>query len=157
MAFDLKFISNNIEGNWISQQTIYYLKIRQKSINTFKFDVSTSIKFLESTEIDIYEHRYTYNDNPDLDYNVNYWYGDTNEVRKKGGAVQKTYKKISKNYVFSIINEHTLKIKSNHENILYEEFVYYVNKNFNLSVITIKKLNNYVAICFTSSIKIIKQ
>lgn len=36
------------------------------------------------------------------------------------------------------------------------EYIYYINENFRISIGLIKKINNYVAISFTSEIKVIK-
>nr|YP_009295800.1 hypothetical protein Schim_054 [Schimmelmannia schousboei]AOM64735.1 hypothetical protein Schim_054 [Schimmelmannia schousboei] len=72
------------------------------------------------------------------------------------GVLQKIVGHVYQNYQFQINQNGYLKIKSTKDQITYIEHIYYISDNLRISITKLKRLNNYIAIAFTSYIKIIK-
>ncbi|CCP38189.1 conserved hypothetical plastid protein (plastid) [Chondrus crispus] len=144
----LKLLSNNIEGNWLSHQSIYYLQAKKIKINKFQKNIDRFVD--QSLQNHSYICKYKNLSSREIIYN----YVAENNPKSKSGILQKIYSSCIQTYKLSLNNTNCIEIKYLKNGIQYTEYTYIINKNLKISVIIIKKNNNYIAISFNSEIKI---
>lgn len=152
MASNSNDLLIHIQGNWISQRTIYYLKT--KKIKTF--NIKNNVNSINKSHIIFNKNFINYDDNifewyinNKLSINLYLFSKSLNNISKIERNIHKEYKCIKE-------NNNYLKIKCVNKDIECLEYIYYISKTFRISIGLIKKLNKYIAISFTSDIKIIK-
>lgn len=147
----LKLLSKNIEGGWLSQQSIYYLEKKKVTINKFKKNI---VRFVNSKLVQLsysYICKYESLPNEEIIYN----YSITCDKNHNSGELKKIYSKYIQAYKIELKSTSCVQIKYKAKKITYIEYTYIINKNLRISIIIIKKNHNYVAVCFNSDIKII--
>lgn len=149
MSLQLKSLFNNIEGNWLYNKTIYYLDSKKININKSQKQITR----LENLSLlnNVYICRYKNFSNKEIIYN---YISRTNEY-PTFGTLQKIYNNYIQEYEFQLNYNNNLKITYTKQNIKYIEYIYFINTNFRISIVIIKRLSKYIAICFNSEIKII--
>nr|YP_010904055.1 hypothetical protein REQ00_pgp119 [Caulacanthus ustulatus]WCH57306.1 hypothetical protein [Caulacanthus ustulatus] len=146
MIQPLEILIKYLEGKWISQQTIYDFANKIININQSEI-IYSPLKQVESIN---YGYTCEYLNNKKIIYHyINY-----NNSYPLEGKIEKLDQKIVTNYFFKLENESFLKVDCLNNNIKYTEYIYFFHKNFKLSIIVIKKIKQYNAICFISNIKI---
>uniref|UniRef100_UPI003002F6EE Ycf58 n=1 Tax=Anunuuluaehu liula TaxID=3049639 RepID=UPI003002F6EE len=149
MNLQLNTLFDNIEGKWLSHKTIYYLNTKKININKCQKQI-IRLKNL-SLENNGYICRYKNLSDQEIVYN----YIPTTNKYSTFGILQKIYNNCIKEYQFQLKDNNNLKIRYIRQDIKYTEYIYTVNTNFRISIVIIKRLNQYIAICFNSEIKII--
>lgn len=137
---------NNFIGHWITKKNVFILKYNTKHIYEEKIKITIN-KNKDINNFNCYKLNYSLNDvnNYSSYFNLNYidYY-----FNKKNNTIFNKYK-IQK------ISQNLLKINANLKNhLIFVEYIYFINKNFNTSVSFIKKNNEYLVTIFTSYIKI---
>jgi len=153
MALQLYNLLNNIEGDWISQRTIYYLKTKRFKTFHMKsfigpFNILNPIRTKNLMDYNGYIIKW-YN-NKQIRENLYIFADNLNQIQKIEGDYNRIYQ-------FEFKTVHLIKIISNYEKMQCIEYIHLVSQNFRISISLIKKLNKYIAIAFTSDIKIIKK
>lgn len=144
----LKLLSKNIEGNWLSYQSIYYLQAKKIKINKFQKNIE---RFVDHSLLNYsYIYKYKNLSSREIIYN----YVVENHPKSKFGKLQKIYSNYIQTYELSLNNINCIETKYLKHEIQYTEYTYIINKNLRISVIIIKKYNDYIAISFNSEIKI---
>nr|YP_010903654.1 hypothetical protein REP92_pgp121 [Hypnea wynnei]WCH56506.1 hypothetical protein [Hypnea wynnei] len=148
MILTFKNLVNYLEGQWISNQTIYNLK-NQK---IYKQKFTTEIPALNSLNYTDLQNIVciTKNNNKYTIYRDIY----PCILNNKQGFINRTKNKTIKQYIFVFNSNKVLKITNSIRNIKYIEYIYFIDKNFKLSFGIIKINDKYQSICFTSDIKI---
>nr|YP_009296002.1 chromophore lyase [Schizymenia dubyi]AOM64937.1 chromophore lyase [Schizymenia dubyi] len=150
MTTSLETFLQKIEGEWLSQETIYYLqtKYEQNNLST------VNIKYLASNKKQDKKseaYKITYNINNFLsEYYFSHLY-DNNF-----GIIEKYTNKHNKTYEFKIHSHNCIEIKTYKANIEYIEYLYLIDHNLKLSLSLLKKFDKYISISFNSKIKIAK-
>lgn len=142
----LKLLSNNIEGNWLSHQSIYYLQAKKIKINKFQKNID---RFVDQSLLN-YSYIYKHLSSKEIIYN----YVTENKQKSKSCKLQKIYSSYIQTYELSLNNTNCIETQYLKNDIKYTEYTYIINKNLRISVVIIKKHNNYIAISFNSEIKI---
>nr|YP_009295694.1 conserved hypothetical plastid protein [Mastocarpus papillatus]AOL58178.1 conserved hypothetical plastid protein [Mastocarpus papillatus] len=138
----------NMEGNWLSHKTIYYLETKKINVHKVQKEIS-KIQHLSSLN-DRYICKYKNLPNNDIIYD----FVPTNNQESTFGIIRKIYNHYTQEYKFQTKSTNNLKIKYIKKKIIYTEYIYSINANFRISITIIKKCGKYIAICFNSEIKI---
>nr|YP_009774101.1 conserved hypothetical plastid protein [Caulacanthus okamurae]QIZ74718.1 conserved hypothetical plastid protein [Caulacanthus okamurae] len=149
MIEPLKKLIHYLEGKWICQQTIYDFTNKIININQDKINYLT-LKKIDKAELINCSYICQYSNNKKIVYK----YVNSNNYYPVQGTIKKLDQNIITNYFFKLENENLLKIEYLNNNIKYTEYVYFLHKNFKLSIILLKTIKYYNAVCFMSSIKI---
>lgn len=151
MTLKSSYFLNNTVGDWTAQRTIYYLK--QKKIKTF----TTKISIHEYNTPDFMLDKHLYN----FDHNLIKWH-NFDQTRSSFYLFTKSLNiihKINNNqnieYEYTIFYPNCLQVKNTIGDIECIEYIYNINTNFKISISFIKQQHKYIAIVFTSDIKII--
>nr|QVY58190.1 hypothetical protein [Eucheuma denticulatum] len=148
----LQKLVNTLEGRWTSQKTIY--DFTNKKIDTHNSIVNISlIKFTNISVNLAYVCKYENSNKKKITYN----YIAQNKQLPIIGKIEKADTSIVTEYMFQLQDKNNLKIQYHDKNILYTEYIYFIQENFKLSFVIIKKEQKYIAIGFISDIKIIKK
>nr|YP_009393704.1 hypothetical protein [Caloglossa beccarii]ARW62266.1 hypothetical protein [Caloglossa beccarii] len=137
---------DNFSGHWITKKSIFIHKYNAK------YAYEEKIKIIKNNYAnDIYNYQSMYNIN---NKNVNLYFNifnldcSNNSLNKKTKIIKNQYR-IKKN------NHDLLKVHLNlNNNLTYNEYIYFINKNFNTSISFIKENKNYLVTIFTSYIKV---
>nr|YP_009297951.1 hypothetical protein Plocam_053 [Plocamium cartilagineum]AOM67889.1 hypothetical protein Plocam_053 [Plocamium cartilagineum] len=152
MKQKLQSFLEKIEGIWLSQRTIYCLKTKNFYNNYSKVNISKQNNLrksnLERNEIYYYKDLNTSGNN----YIYNFI---SKSFPFNEGLIRKNTNKYIENYKYKIYSINCLQIESIKKHIEYIEYIYFINKNFRISITTIKKLKKYLYISFSSEIKVI--
>lgn len=148
MSLQLKSLFENVEGSWLYNKTIYYLDAKKININKSQKQI-TKLKNLSLLN-NRYICKYKNFSNKEILYN----YISTTNGCSTFGKLQKIYNNYIQEYEFQLNYNNNLKITYTKQNIKYTEYIYSINTNFRISIVIIKRLNKYIAICFNSEIKI---
>nr|QCI09088.1 hypothetical protein [Inkyuleea mariana] len=154
MKLNLEMLLEQMEGDWISQKTLYYLKKKyiynnKSNIKILKLNNFTNNIIKNSSNYNIYNFQYSNKKNNDL-------YFFSKKSNYSSGNIKKISSNDIQNYHFQLISSNCLIIQTMEKNIKYIEYIYYINKNFRISITLLKKINQYIAIAFTSYIRIIQ-
>nr|QVY58393.1 hypothetical protein [Kappaphycus striatus] len=147
----LQKIVNTLEGQWLSQKTIYDLINKKMDVQNSNINISL-IKFTNISVNLAYICEYKNINTQKITYN----YITQNQQLPIVGKIEKANNYTVIEYIFKLRDKKNLKIQYYNKTVLYTEYIYFVNQNFKLSVVIIKKENKYIAVCFLSDIKIIK-
>nr|QCI06211.1 hypothetical protein [Dicranema revolutum] len=146
----LQTLINYLKGDWISQQTIY--DFIEKKITSYEYKMKIfSSQQLNEINLSVNSYICQYKSSKKIIY-------DYVPLNNKYPIIGKLKKKINdkvNQYIFKLNDINNLKILHSNNKIIYIEYIYLINSNFKISVIVIKKSNQYNAISFTSDIKII--
>lgn len=147
-----KIFLEKIEGTWLSQRTIYCLKTKNFYNNHSKIKISRKNNSQKSnSEInEMYHYKDLNTSRNNSTYNFSSQTFPFNE-----GLIKKNTNNYTENYKYKIYSINCLQIESIKKHIEYIEYIYFINKNFRISIITIKKLKKYLSISFSSEIKVI--
>ena len=149
MIKPLERLIQYLEGKWICQQTIYDSTNKIININEQKIDC-LALKKVDKVELINCSYTCTYLNNKKIVYK----YINFNNCYPIKGTIKKLDRNIITNYFFRLENENFLKIEYLNNNMKYTEYIYFLHKNFNLSITLLKTIKQYNAICFISRIKI---
>ena len=152
LLHNLDSLLNDLEGYWISHQTIYSIhnkKIRSQETKVQIHNIQRYEKELLSNKQ--ISKRYTYNafNNCPLIYD----YLITDDIVQLKGRIQKYSSNRVEEYPFIFANK-CLKISYSRNKFNYAEYNYFISSTFRISIIIIKINNKYVTIAFNSNIKI---
>nr|YP_009296206.1 hypothetical protein Sebd_054 [Sebdenia flabellata]AOM65141.1 hypothetical protein Sebd_054 [Sebdenia flabellata] len=148
----------NLEGEWISQQTVYYINTKKVNVHKIKNKIMRMktnniniIDTLSSSTNNIYTLKY-------VDLNTDNISSNIFIVRDQSnlGHLQKIYSESKQNYIYKLCSDSSLQIQYIDKVNCYSEYIYVLNKNFRISIGIMKKLEKYIAVSFTSHIKTIK-
>lgn len=145
-----QFFLEKIEGIWLAQRTVYCLTTKTFYNNHSKIKISKKYNPQKiNSEINEIYH---YIDLNTLENNYNYHF--LSQVFPfHEGLIKKNTNKYTENYKYKIYSINCLQIESIKKDIEYIEYIYFINKNFRISITTIKKLKKYLSISFSSEIK----
>lgn len=134
---------DSFSGNWITKKSIFIHKYNIKHV------YEEQIKIVKNDHLDSYNCNLNYNLNNKNINSYSFYLNLTHNLLNK-----KTETIINK-YNIQKINHDLLKISINPKtNLVYHEYIYFINNNFNTSISFIKKNKNYLATIFTSYIKV---
>ena len=138
-----ELLLNNLEGQWKYQQTIY--NINNKTINCHinNFFLQTNC----TRNIVKYQ-----NNKLSIIISIK----NNLDTKQSKGNLCKTYNNNYFEYSFLQSTQNKLNIRYTKTNIVYDENFDVINPNFFVSKILIKKKDKYLAVIFTSYIKIIE-
>nr|WCH56306.1 hypothetical protein [Hypnea sp.] len=141
---------NHLEGIWVSNQTVYDFK--NKTIHNYKFDIEVSLlnKLSHSKTHTQYMCKYK-----NIHNKIIYNYILQPALHQKYGTIEKIEDNEIVKYVVIFDSNRRFKISYSQQDIVYTEHLFFLHKNFKLSIGIIKKANKYKAISFTSDIKVI--
>lgn len=131
---------DNLQGNWATKKSIYLIKNRVERKYEEKFNIEKNNKLNDSFN---YKLKYILIKKRDstLAYELSF--------------VDSFINKLQQSYDIKFIEKDFIKIESkliNHSINCYE-YIYFINKNLNISVSFLKKNNKYLMIVFTSYIR----
>ena len=153
---------NQIEGNWLVQNTTYYLDKREIKNNNQKITcqqvsqnsrktrllinkVNKSNVLLETCSLECLFN---------LTGEKSYFCFLYNQSLRKGHIIKYiNNNKAIDGYTFSIDHKNNIYIEFKCKNIEILEYLYFVNDNFQMTKSVINKNNQCVAVCFSSKIK----
>lgn len=149
----LNLLFDEVEGKWIYHQTFYCLinkviKINKQNIYITKLNSLKKQEYINRHNYYIYEYKKSSNKK----FVSQYSYKE-NSI-PTSGIIQKIENSIKTKYDFKSYEKKYLKVSYNKKEVKYCEYIYTINNNLRISIIIIKKLNKYLAISFTSQIKI---
>nr|YP_009497942.1 Ycf58 [Gracilaria changii]ART65206.1 Ycf58 [Gracilaria changii] len=149
-----KNILNKLEGKWICQKTVYFIRNNQVIYNKQKIEIKQvyNIHTLKKTKSMIYNYQlYNIKDN-----NKTY-YLFLKEDKSEFGELRKITNDEIKYYRFKTYKNNCIKIESIKKNIIYHEYIYLINPNFKVTICLLKKNKNYLATSFVSAIRVSNQ
>nr|YP_009397216.1 hypothetical protein [Thuretia quercifolia]ARW66402.1 hypothetical protein [Thuretia quercifolia] len=144
MKLNLPSLLYHFNGNWISKKNIYLLN--NKIEHTYREYINIQVK--EKTSYS-YKYNLSYNlqNNNDI-----YFYNELtlylNNIIEKNFELIKFY-----NIDFITTKLIKLKKKLKKKNLIYNEYICFINQNLTVSIGFIKLYDKYLAIVFTSYIK----
>nr|YP_009019667.1 hypothetical protein [Gracilaria salicornia]AHH24635.1 hypothetical protein [Gracilaria salicornia]UAD87592.1 hypothetical protein [Gracilaria salicornia] len=146
-------ILNSLEGQWTCQKTYYFLA--DKKINYDQKDIKLK---------QIYNHKLNIShqeDNIICTYQVcssknqqKVYYLFCKKERSEFGELHKITNDQIKYYRFTIYTYNCIKIESVKDNIIYYEYIYFINPKFKITISVLKEKQKYLATSFISEIKI---
>nr|YP_009257518.1 hypothetical chloroplast RF58 [Coeloseira compressa]ANH09601.1 hypothetical chloroplast RF58 [Coeloseira compressa] len=144
-----KFFLESLEGNWLSNQTVYYITTKQIINRKNK----NHIKIIENNSV---VNQIAINNKNNLTSNQAYHFIFKNCQQKQEGYMKKETFSTTSYGKFKLYSNHCVKTIFNKKNTNYTEYLLTCTKNFQISIGFIKVNKNYIAVKFTSKIKISK-
>ena len=151
----LETLLQSFEGNWISHQTVYSLQKKDIKVNKQYIHVN-NFNSIQKDNNQVISYLYKDENTQTSKNNILYQYIYKNAHNVNSGVIYKTYMNTNIIYQFKLYYGNYLKISYTAKDVNYTEYVYSVNQNLKMSIIMIKMMYRYVAICFTSKIRINK-
>nr|YP_010986407.1 chromophore lyase CpcS/CpeS-like protein [Pachymeniopsis lanceolata]WOL37325.1 chromophore lyase CpcS/CpeS-like protein [Pachymeniopsis lanceolata] len=150
MKFQANTFLKAMEGSWISQKTIFYLKTNQICCNQFNYTIKKNHFLRNDSNINNLNCLEFYNINKkQKDY---YNFIQTNQDNL--GYITKNYNQNIDSYKYSIYKHNCLKIEYKTSKVEYIEYIYVINQTFMTNISLLKKSDKYMAISFASNIKL---
>nr|YP_009295340.1 Ycf58 [Dasya binghamiae]AOH77352.1 Ycf58 [Dasya binghamiae] len=135
---------NHFYGNWITKKSIYLLKqkIEHRYEENFNIEKNKYIKNSYNCYLNNLINLDKYNI---FLYQLNFI--NQNIIKIKNSLEQK--------YTFKLLDKNLIKIQNiiNHNNLVYQEYIYLINKNLKISFGFLRNKKKYLLIVFTSYIK----
>lgn len=137
---------NRISGKWYSHQTVYF--VSKKLVKNYKIDNQIIIN-LKQINDDMFKNK--------LEIESNNTHSDYAIINRNQYNVTLSTMHTS-DYQLCLLNKNCIKVLSTCgvNNINYIEYIYSMNKNFRISIIFLKHINQYLAVAFASYIKQIR-
>lgn len=135
---------DNFCGNWITKKSLYLLKNKVEK----KYEEILNITNNNNQNVYLIDSKMNNNNNIDLNsYILNFNYKTITKITKT--------KIFYTNYVVQIISNNLFRIQHQikKNQLIYTEYIYFVNQNLKTSFGFVKKNNKYILIIFTSYIK----
>jgi len=152
MSLNLQKLLTHMQGSWVSQRTIYYLKTKKiKNFNrshNFKLGKSnywTLNNDLLKNNMQVIEWCNT----NQINKNLYVFFDKLNYIKKLNQDIVKEYECLHQKNQY-------IEIKYQQKDLQCFEYFYYISKTFRISIGLIKKTNKYIAISFTSEIQIVQ-
>nr|YP_010198972.1 hypothetical protein LK147_pgp119 [Hydropuntia urvillei]UAD88421.1 hypothetical protein [Hydropuntia urvillei] len=142
-----KNILNKLEGTWICQRTNYY--IDNNKINDYQKEIQ--IKKIHTIN-NLKAKDYFFDKYQIFNKNIQYLFFQPN--KSELGKVQQIINNQIKYYKFKICTSNYIKIEFIKTNVIYYEYIYFINSRFRITICILKKNYKYLAISFISEIKI---
>nr|YP_010156051.1 hypothetical protein K4Y23_pgp013 [Cumathamnion serrulatum]QQY85355.1 hypothetical protein [Cumathamnion serrulatum] len=130
----------NLQGSWSTKKSIYLIDNKIEHTYEERFNLEKNNREKDDLNYKLKYHLRRKKDNM-LFYQLSIIENLINKLK-----ISYSIKLIEKNLIKF---EHRLKKKS----IIYSEYIYYINKNLNISISFLKRNNKYLMIIFTSYIK----
>lgn len=135
----------NLSGYWTATKNIHIIQSNKKYTYKEHLQFIKCPQETPSIPHEIYNLLYY------SDKHINYYYHNRKKVTEN--YVENISKQIDLNYIIENNSKNYTKFKYLKNKIQYEEYIYIINQNLQISIAIIKKLNQYIAIVFTSYIK----
>nr|YP_009237742.1 hypothetical protein [Gracilariopsis lemaneiformis]YP_009294652.1 hypothetical protein Gch_053 [Gracilariopsis chorda]AJO68546.1 hypothetical protein [Gracilariopsis lemaneiformis]AML79963.1 hypothetical protein [Gracilariopsis lemaneiformis]AOM66912.1 hypothetical protein Gch_053 [Gracilariopsis chorda]UAD88827.1 hypothetical protein [Gracilariopsis chorda] len=146
---------SKLEGNWISQKTDYFtntkkIEYSQSYIQLKK--VKNILKITEKNKNILCNYVFYNKNNQTQGYYIFF-----KDSKSYYGNIKKITNNQINHYIFKIYTNNCIKIEYVKNNIIYREYIYFINDRFKITISLLKDYNKYLAISFISEIKILDQ
>nr|YP_009397424.1 hypothetical protein [Dasyclonium flaccidum]ARW66610.1 hypothetical protein [Dasyclonium flaccidum] len=151
MRINLNQFFDDFEGNWLTQTNIYLLKNKNQKIYNCRIHITLASEDINiSNKLNIFYH-YKLNDLISREFSII----KTNNKQNQNNSPLKINKLDTR---LKLICENFLRIDTQikDKNLIYQEYLYTINKNLKISLGILKKVNNhsYIGIMTKSYIKV---
>nr|YP_009293649.1 hypothetical protein Rhodyp_053 [Rhodymenia pseudopalmata]AOM64331.1 hypothetical protein Rhodyp_053 [Rhodymenia pseudopalmata] len=154
MENQIDYFLKQIEGRWISQKTTYYMQKTKLYANKSKNKIITVNNKVANTLMSSVDSNLYTLCNSNLNTNKNDSTLFLTDSSNKKGSIVKIKPFTKYNGIFKIDSNNCLKIEFTYNRISYTEYLYLITKNFHMHISLIKLKSRYIAVTFTSCIKI---
>nr|YP_010199378.1 hypothetical protein LK036_pgp129 [Gracilariopsis tenuifrons]UAD89236.1 hypothetical protein [Gracilariopsis tenuifrons] len=143
---------SKLEGNWMSQTTNYFTNIKKIEYSQSCIELK-KVKNISKNNKNMLCNYILYNKNNQTQG----YYIFFKDSKSYHGNIKKVTNNQIDHYIFRIYTSNCIKIEYVKNNIIYQEYIYFINDRFKITISLLKKYHKYLSISFISEIKILDQ
>nr|YP_009511239.1 hypothetical protein [Gracilariopsis longissima]AXI97116.1 hypothetical protein [Gracilariopsis longissima]UAD89032.1 hypothetical protein [Gracilariopsis longissima] len=146
---------SKLEGNWMSQTTNYFTNTKKIEYNQSYIELKKveNISDISKNNKNMLCNYILYNKNNQIQG----YYIFFKDSKSHYGNIKKVTNNQIDHYIFRIYTNNCIKIEYVENDIIYQEYIYFINDRFRITISLLKKYYKYLSISFISEIKILDQ